>query len=58
MVVSTTVALIATGILALSLSSTRAIGIAVIFAVTFAHPAMAICVIAGVGVAIYLKHFR
>jgi hypothetical protein len=38
--------------------STRGVAIAAFAAVTFIHPATVILVIAGAGVAMYLKYFR
>jgi hypothetical protein len=58
LVASITAALIAAGILGLAFSTTRGVAIAAIAALTFIYPALAIVVIVGAGVAIYLNLSR
>ncbi len=58
MVVGITSALLVAGLLGLAFSSTRGLAIAAIAALTFIYPVVAILVVAGLGVAIYIKVIR
>ncbi len=58
MVVSLTAALIVAGALGLAFRTTRGPAIAAIAALTFIHPIALFAVLFGLGVAIYLNHFR